>query len=69
MSQRRRLPIKYLVLMDDENVQCWRMPDSRFGGDRSRRILNRFPDRADSIARATIEGGSRPHARKAVRHG
>lgn len=62
-------PLKYLKYRQGQWAMHWRHPASRYGCDRSRRILNRFPDRADSIARATVEGGSRPHARKAVRHG
>ncbi|MCQ9143314.1 hypothetical protein [Ochrobactrum sp. BTU2] len=47
----------------------WRRLTCRFGCDRSRRILDRFPKKADAIARATVEGGSRLCAGKAVRHG
>ncbi len=47
----------------------WRRLAGRFGCDRSRRILDRFPEKADAIARATVEGGSRLRAGKVVRHG
>ncbi len=67
MNQTR--PLKYLVCDDAGSSMGWRHAGGRYGCDRSRRILARFPDRADRIARATIEGGSRPHAEKAVHHG
>ncbi|MFB8340934.1 hypothetical protein ACWGNA_03220 [Brucella cytisi] len=47
----------------------WRRLAGRFGCDRSRRILDRFPEKADAIARVTVEGGSRLRAGKADGHG
>ncbi len=66
MSSARRM--KYLIVDGFVGVMCWRLPVKRFGSDRSRRILNRFPEKANAIARATVEGGSRLRAGKAVRH-
>ncbi|MBA8861771.1 hypothetical protein FHW19_003498 [Ochrobactrum anthropi] len=66
MSSARRM--KYLIVDGFVGVMCWRQPVKRFGCDRSRRILDRFPKQADAIARATVEGGSRLRAGKAVRH-
>lgn len=62
------LRMKYLIVDGYVGVVCWRLPVKRFGSDRSRRILNRFSDKADEIARATVEGGSRFRVGKAVRH-
>jgi hypothetical protein len=61
----------FMIVDEDEQVRgpYWRRPFSRFGCPRSRRILDRFPKRADAIARATVEGGSRLRAGKVVRHG
>ncbi|WP_025090261.1 hypothetical protein [Brucella intermedia] len=67
MISRRRL--KFLIVDEYSGVMCWRQPVKRYGCDRSRRILNRFPEKADAIARATVEGGSRLRAGKVVRHG
>lgn len=61
--------MKFLIVDGDIGVMCWRQSVNRYGCDRSRRILNRYPEKADSIARATVEGGSRLRAGKAVRHG
>ncbi|MBB2973975.1 hypothetical protein [Mesorhizobium sp. RMAD-H1] len=61
--------IKYMIVDGDAGVICWRRPFSRYGCERSRRVLARFPDRADAFARATIEAGSRKRTGKAVRHG
>ncbi len=61
-------PLKYLKWSGSEWKMHWRHPASRYGCDRSRRILNRFPQRADVIARLTVEGGSSRRAGKAVRH-
>lgn len=36
----------------------WRHQFSRFGCDRSRRLVSRFPDQADRIARCSVEAGS-----------
>lgn len=36
----------------------WRHPFSRFGCDLSRRLVSRFPDQADRIARRSVEAGS-----------
>lgn len=66
MSSARRL--KYLIVDGYVGVMCWRQSVGRYGCDRSRRILNRYPEKADAIARATVEGGSRFRAGKAVRH-
>ncbi|GAA5655774.1 hypothetical protein Brsp06_02140 [Brucella sp. NBRC 13694] len=66
MSSTRRL--KYLLVDGYVGVVCWRQSVKRFGSDRSRWILNRFPGKADAIARATVEGGWRLRAGKAVRH-
>ncbi|KAB2743517.1 hypothetical protein [Brucella anthropi] len=61
-------PMKYLKHNGDGWKMHWRHSGSRFGCDRSRRILNRFPEKADVIARATVEAGSRVRVGKAVRH-
>lgn len=66
MISGRRL--KFLIVDGYVGAMCWRQSVSRYGCDRSRRILNRFPEKADAIARATVEGGSRLRAGKAVRH-
>ena len=47
----------------------WRRLAGRFGCDRSRRILDRFPEKADAIARVTIEGGSRLRVGRVDHHG
>ncbi len=65
ISDRR---MNYLIVDGYVGVVCWRQPVKRFGCARSRQILNRFPEKADAIARATVEGGSRLRAGKAVRH-
>nr|WP_313372468.1 hypothetical protein [Brucella intermedia] len=61
---------KFIIIDEEGQVQPprWRRLTCRFGSDRSRRILNRFPEKADAIARATVEGGSRFRAGKAARH-
>lgn len=63
--------LKFMIIDEEECPQppCWRHPFSRFGCDRLRRILNRFPHKADAIARATTEGGSRLRAGKVAGHG
>lgn len=66
MSSARRM--KYLIVDGFAGVMCWRQPVKRFGSDRTRRILNRSLEKADAIARATVEGGSRLRTGKAVRH-
>lgn len=43
MSSTRRL--KYLLVDGYVGVVCWRQSVKRFGSDRSRRILNRFPEK------------------------
>ena len=63
-----RAPMKFLKHDGEIWRMHWRHPDSRYGCDRSRRILNRFPEKADVIARVTIEGGSRVRVGKATRH-
>lgn len=66
MISRRRL--KFLIVDEYSGVMCWRQSVGRYGCDRSRRVLNRYPEKADAIARATVEGGSRLRAGRAVRH-
>ncbi|KAB2665174.1 hypothetical protein F9K91_10590 [Brucella tritici] len=62
--------LKFMII--DEVGQAhpprWSHPFSRFGCARSRRVLERFPEKAGEIARATIEGGSRIRGGKAVLH-
>lgn len=61
--------LKYITWSNGRWGMCWRHPVSRFGNDRSRRVLAQFPQYADIIARLTVEAGSRPRKAKAVRHG
>lgn len=61
--------MKFLIVDGDVGVMCWRQSVSRYGCDRSRRILDRYPEKADAIARVTVEGGSRLRAGKVVGHG
>lgn len=61
--------MKFLIVDGDVGVMYWRQSVGRYGCDRSRRILNRFPKNADAIARATIEGGSRLRSERMNRHG
>ena len=63
-----RAPMKFLKHDGEIWRMHWRHPDSRYGCDRSRRILNRFPEKADVIAQVTIEGGSRVRVGKATHH-
>lgn len=62
---------KFIIIdeMGEVHPPLWRRLAGRFGCDRSRRILNRYPEKADAIARAAVEGGSRLRAGNAVRHG
>ncbi len=49
-----------------------RHPKSRYGCERSRRVVQRFshnPEKIDRIARLVVEAGSTLRAGKAVRHG
>ncbi len=64
-----RGPMKYLRHDGSEWKMQWRHPSGRFGCERSRRILSRFPSKADDIARLTVEAGSSMRAGKGVRHG
>lgn len=52
--------LKFLIIdeLDQSQPPRWRYPFSRFGCDRSRHLVSRFPDQADRIARRTIESGS-----------
>lgn len=65
------MPLKFLIIDEVGEVHPprWRSLAGRFGCDRSRRILDRFPEKADVIARVTVEGGSRLRAGKADHHG
>lgn len=51
---------KYLTIdeLDQTQPPRWRYPLSRFCSDRTRRLLSRFPDQVDRIARRTVEAGS-----------
>ncbi|KAB2769512.1 hypothetical protein F9K84_09680 [Brucella anthropi] len=60
--------MKYLIVDGFVGVMCWRQPIKRFGSDQSRRILNRFPEKAGAIERATVEGGSRLRAGEVDHH-
>nr|WP_278520098.1 hypothetical protein [Brucella anthropi] len=62
--------LKFIIIDEVGNAHPprWRHPASRYGCDRSRQILNRFPEKADLIARATVEAGSRTRSGKAVCH-
>lgn len=62
---------KFIIIdeLGEVDPPRWRRLVGRFGCDRSRRILDRFPEKADAIARVTVEGGSRLRAGKADHHG
>lgn len=51
---------KYLIIdeLDQTQPPRWRYPLSRFCSDRTRRLLSRFPEQADRIARRSVETGS-----------
>ncbi|WP_313026695.1 hypothetical protein [Brucella sp.] len=54
-----------------KSLKYQRHPKSRYGCDRSRRVVDRFshnPEKVDRIARLVIEAGSTLRAGKAVRH-
>lgn len=53
-----RPPMKYLKHDGGGWKMKWRHPLSRYGCDRSARLISRFPDQADRIARRTVEAGS-----------
>ncbi len=66
--------LKFIIMdeVDQPQVPRWRHPLSRYGCDRSRRIVSRFihnPEKIDHIARLVIEAGSTLRTGKAVRHG
>ncbi len=52
--------LKFIIIdeSDQSKGPYWRHPSSRFESERTRRLLSRFPDQADRIARRTIEAGS-----------
>lgn len=65
--------IKFIILdeMDQLQTPRWRHPLSRYGCDRSRRIVNRFirnPEKIDRIARLVIEAGSTLRTGRAIRY-
>lgn len=52
--------VQYLLVDRAGRVSLprWRHPVSRYGCDYSRRLISRFPEQADRIARRSIEAGS-----------
>ncbi|MEN5277332.1 hypothetical protein ABE527_10305 [Brucella sp. TWI432] len=63
--------LKYITWSNGRWVMRWRHPISRFGNDRSRRIVEHFshkPEKVDRIARLVIEAGSTLRSGKAVEH-
>lgn len=62
---------KYITWSNGRWVMRWRHPNSRFGKDRSRRLVERFshkPAQVDRIARLVIESGSSLCAGRNVEH-
>lgn len=65
--------LKFIIMDEVDPLQPprWRHPFSRYGCDRSRRVVQRFsrnPEKVDRIARLVIEAGSTLRAGKTVRH-
>ncbi|WP_024900293.1 hypothetical protein [Brucella rhizosphaerae] len=52
--------LKFIIMDEVDRPQTprWRHPFSRFGCELSRRLVSRFPDQADRIARRSVEAGS-----------
>ena len=53
-----RAPVKFLKHDGEIWRMHWRHPASRYGCDRSRHLVSRFPDQTDRIARWTVEAVS-----------
>ncbi|OYR18925.1 hypothetical protein [Brucella thiophenivorans] len=51
---------KFLIIdeLGQPEAPRWRYPFSRFGCERSRKLVSRFPHQADRIARRSVEAGS-----------
>lgn len=63
--------LKYITWSNGRWVMRWRHPLSRYGCERSRRIVERFsrnPAKVDHITRLVIEAGSTLRAGKAIGH-
>ena len=52
--------LKFFIIDETGKPQSlrWRHPFSRYGCDRSRHLISRFPDQSDRIARRSVEAGS-----------
>lgn len=52
--------LKFIIIdeLDQPQPPRWRHPFSRYGCDYSRRLISRFPEQADRIARRSVEAGS-----------
>lgn len=52
--------LKFFIIdeLDQPQPPRWRHPFSRYGCERSHRLISRFPEQADRIARRSVEADS-----------
>lgn len=52
--------LKFIIIdeLDQPQPPRWRHPVSRYGCDYSRRLISRFAEQVDRIARRSVEAGS-----------